>query len=78
MNMPNVTATLQEHGITHKLIAPHVVRIHWLVDGSSQPVMDYDVKHNFTRLIGRFKHMTGKDKGELKSVVERLKMANAD
>ena len=77
MNMSNVTATLQEHGITHKLIAPHVVRIHWLVDGSSQPVMDYDVKHNFTRLIGRFKHMTGKDKAELKSVVERLKMVNS-
>lgn len=76
MNMSNVTATLQEHGITHKLIAPHVIRIHWLVDGSSQPVMDYDVKHNFTRLIGRFRHMTVKDKGELKSVVERLKMVN--
>ena len=76
MNMPNVTATLQEHGITHHLIAPHVVRIHWLVDGSSQPVMDYDVKHNFTRLIGRFRMMTGKDKGELKNVVERLKVAN--
>lgn len=74
--MSNVTATLQEHGITHKLIAPHVIRIHWLVDGSSQPVMDYDVKHNFTRFIGRFEQMTGKDKGELKNVVERLKMDN--
>ena len=76
MNMPNVTATLQEHGITHKLIAPHVIRIHWLVDGSSQPVMDYDVKHNFTRLIGLIRHMTGNDKCELKNVVERLKMVN--
>jgi hypothetical protein len=76
MNMSKVIATLQEHGINHRLIAPHVIRIHWLVDGSSQPVMDYDVKHNFTLLIGRFKHMTGKDKGELKNVVERLKMVN--
>lgn len=76
MNLSKVTDILHEHGITHKLVAPHVIRIHWLVDGSSQPVMDYDVKHNFTRLIGRFKHMTGKDKGELKSVVERLKMVN--
>ena len=76
MNMPNVTATLQEHGITHKLIAPHVIRIHWLVDGSSQPVMDYDVKHNFTRLIGRFRMMTGKDKETLKNVAERLKRVN--
>lgn len=74
--MSNVTATLQEHGITHKLIAPHVVRIHWLVDGSSQPVMDYDAKHNFTRFVGRFLEMAGKDKGELKSVVESLKMVN--
>lgn len=78
MNMPNVTATLQEQGITHKLIAPHVIRIHWLVDGSSQPVVEYDVKHNLTRFIGRFRMMTGKDKGELKSVVERLKMVNVN
>ena len=76
MNMPNVTATLQEQGITHHLIAPHVVRIHWLVDGSSHPVVEYDVKHNFTRLIGRFRQMIGKDKAELKSVIERLKVVN--
>ena len=44
--------------------------------GSSQPVVEYDVKHNFTRFIGRFRHMTGKDKAELKSVVESLKMVN--
>lgn len=76
MNLSNVTATLQEQGITHHLIAPHVIRIHWLVDGSSQPVMDYDVKHNFTRLIGRFRMMTGKDKETLKNVVNTLKMVN--
>ena len=78
MNLPKVTDTLAAEGITHHLIAPHVLHIHWLVDGSSQPVMEYDVKHNFTRLIGRFQQMTGKDKGELKSVVERLKMANVN
>ena len=37
---------------------------------------DYHAKHNFARLIGRFRHMTGNDKGELKNVVERLKMVN--
>ena len=52
------------------------MHIHWLVDGSSQPVVEYDVKHNFTRFIGRFRQMTGKDKDELKSVVERLRMVN--
>ena len=76
MNLPKVTDTLASEGITHHLIAPHVLHIHWLVDGSSQPVLEYDVKHNFTRFIGRFRHMTGKDKGTLKSVVERLKMDN--
>ena len=76
MNLSKVTDTLAKHGISHRLIAPHVIRIHWLVDGSSQPVMDYDAKHNFTRFIGRFRHMTGKDKTELKSVVEQLKMVN--
>ena len=76
MNLPKVTDTLAKHGISHRLIAPHVMQIHWLVDGSSQPVMEYDVKHNFTRIIGRFRQMTGKGKAELKSVVESLKMVN--
>ena len=76
MNLPKVTDTLAKHGISHRLIAPHVMQIHWLVDGSSQQVLEYDVKHNFTRFIGRFRHMTSKDKDELKNVVERLKMVN--
>ena len=76
MNMTKVTETMYEHGISHRLIAPHVMQIHWLVDGSSQPVVEYDIKHNFTRFIGRFRHMTWKDKDELKSVVEQLKMVN--
>ena len=76
MNLQKVTETLYEHGISHTMIAPDVMQIHWLVDGSSQPVVEYDVKHNFTRFIGRFRHMTGKDKETLKNVVERLKMVN--
>ena len=76
MNLPKVTETMYEHGVSHRLIAPHVIRVTWLVDGSSQPVVEYDVKHNFTRFIVRFRHMTGKDKTELKSVVEQLKMVN--
>ena len=78
MNMQKVTDTLAKHGISHRLIAPHVMYIHWLVDGSSQPVVEYDVKHNFTRFIGRFRHMTWKEKDELKTVVERLKMVNVN
>ena len=76
MNLSKVTDALAKHGISHTMIAPHVMQIHWLVDGSSQPVVECDVKHNFTRFIGRFRQKTGKDKDELKSVVERLKMVN--
>ena len=76
MNLLKVSEILLEEGVSHRLIAPHVMHIHWLVDGSSQPVVEYDVKHNFTRFIGRFRHMTWKDKDELKNVVERLKMVN--
>ena len=42
MNLSKVTDTLAKHGVSHRLIAPHVMQIHWLVDGSSQPVMEYD------------------------------------
>ena len=76
MNLSKVTDRLAKHGISHRLIAPHVMQIYWLVDGSSQPVVEYDVKLNFTRFIGRFKWMTGKDNGELKSIVADLKTVN--
>ena len=76
MNLTKVTETLAKHGVSHRLIAPHVIRVTWLVDGASQPVVEYDVKHNFTRFIGRFRHMTWKDKETLKNVVEQLKMVN--
>ena len=78
MNLSKVTDILHEHSISHRLIAPHVMHINWLVDGSSQPVVEYDVKHNLTRFIGRFRQMKSKDKDELKSVVERLKMVNVN
>ena len=78
MNLSKVTDTLAKHGVSHRLIAPHVMQIHWLVDGSSQPVVEYDVKHNFTRFIGRFRHMTWKDKEMLKNVVDGIKMVNKD
>ena len=78
VSLSKVTDTLAKHGVSHRLIALHVMQIHWLVDGSSQPVVEYDIKHNFTRFIGRFRHMTGKDKDELKTVVERLKMVNVN
>ena len=76
MNLSKVTDTLAKHGVSHRMVAPHVMQIHWLVDGSSQPVVEYDVKHNFTRFIGRFRHMTWKDKETLKNVVDSLKVEN--
>ena len=51
-------------------------RITSLNRAARQPVAEYDVKHNFTRFIGRFRQMTWKDKDELKSVVESLKAVN--
>ena len=76
MNLPKVTETLYEHGISHTMIAPHVIRVTWLVGGASQPVVEYDIKHNFTRFIGRFRQMTWKDKETLKNVVDSLKVEN--
>jgi len=76
MNMPKVTETLYEHGISHQLVAPHVIRVTWLVDGSSQPVFDFDAKHNFVRKSDRFNLLSFKDRGLLKTVMESCKFKN--
>ena len=78
MNLSKVTDTLQEHGVSHRLIAPHVMQIHWLVDGSSQPVIDFDAKHNFIRKLERFNSMRGVDKGKLRVVMDSCKFKNVN
>ena len=78
MNLPKVTETLYEHGISHTMIAPHVIRVTWLVDGSSQPVIDFDAKHNFIRKLERFNAMRGVDKGKLRVIMDSCKFKNVN
>lgn len=78
MNLPKVTETLYEHGISHTMIAPHVIRVTWLVDGASQPVIDFDAKHNFIRKLERFNAMRGVDKGKLRVVMDSCKFKNVN
>lgn len=76
MNLPRVSDTLHEHGVSHTLIAPHVIRIKWLVDGSSQPIVDFDLKHNFIRPSGHFDRLQGREKGKLRSILNSCKHKN--
>lgn len=78
MNLPKVTETLYEHGISHTMIAPHVIRVTWLVDGASQPVIDFDAKHNFIRKLERFNAMRGVDKGKLRVIMDSCKFKNVN
>ena len=76
VNLPKVTDTLAKHGISHAMIAPHVIRVTWLVDGASQPVIDFDAKHNFVRSLGNFDKLQGKEKGMLRSIMNSCKHKN--
>ena len=78
MNMTKVTETLYEHGVSHTMIAPHVIRVTWLVDGASQPVIDFDAKHNFIRKLERFNAMRGVDKGKLRVVMDSCRFKNVN
>ena len=78
MNLPKVTETLYEHGISHTMIAPYVIRVTWLVDGASQPVIDFDAKHNFVRRLEQFNAMRGVDKGKLRVVMDSCKFKNVN
>ena len=61
MNLPKVTETLQEHGISHHLIAPHVIRVTWLVDGASQPVIDFNCYTNKATVMPDFNKLGNKE-----------------
>ena len=76
MNLPKVTETLQEHGISHHLIAPHVIRVTWLVDGASQPVIDFNCYTNKATVMPDFNKLGNKEAGRMEFLKKRLRKVN--
>ena len=46
MNLFAVTEVLNEEGVSHRSISPTALRLDWLIDGASRPVIVFDLKVN--------------------------------
>lgn len=76
MNMPKVTETLQENGISHKQLPKHAIRIDWILDGASRPVIVFYAKENMVTKMPDFKRLDWKDRSMLLSVMANCKFRN--
>ena len=76
MNLPKVTETLYEHGISHTMIAPHVIRINKLIDGASRPVLVFDCYTNRATVMPDYHKLSDKEAGRMENLRKRLKKVN--
>ncbi|PTQ84755.1 hypothetical protein C8U37_107123 [Trichococcus patagoniensis] len=76
MNLFAVTEVLNEEGISHRSISPTSLRLDWLIDGASRPVIVFDLKANRITPMSDHKYMPKQDKERLRSIVRRCKLKN--
>lgn len=76
MNLFKVTEVLNEEGISHRSISPTSLRLDWLIDGASRPVIVFDLKTNRVTPMSDHKYMPKQDKERLRAIVRRCKIKN--
>lgn len=76
MNMQKVVDTLHEHGISHRQLPQYSVRINWLLDGASRPVIVFNAKENMVTKMPEFRRLDGKTKSLLMEVMTKCKLRN--
>lgn len=76
MNLFKVTEVLNEEGISHRSISPTTLRLDWLIDGASRPVIVFDLKTNRVTRMSDHKYMPKQDKERLRVIVRRCKIKN--
>ena len=72
MNLFAVTDVLNEEGVSHRSISPTALRLDWLIDGASRPVIVFDLKANRITPMSDPKQ----DKERLRAVIRRCKFKN--
>ena len=76
MNLLKVTEVLNEEGISHRSISPASLRLDWLIDGASRPVIVFDLKANRITPMSDHKYMPKQDQDRLRAIVRRCKIKN--
>lgn len=76
MNMQIIDDTLNQEGISHRLIDKHTYRFDWIVDGAARPVIVFDAKTNRETIMKDFHEVSKKSQSYLNSIVKRCKFQN--
>ena len=76
MNIPRVTALLQETGPSHRFLSDTAIRIDKLIDGASRPVLVFDCYTNRATVMPDYHRLGDKETGRVENLRKRLKKVN--
>lgn len=76
MNIPRVTAVLQETGTSHRFVSNTAIRIDKLIDGASRPVLVFDCYANRATVMPDYHRLGDKEAGRVENLRKRLKKVN--
>jgi len=76
MNLFKVSEILLEEGISHRSVSPTAIRMDWIIDGASKPVVLYDVKTNQVTNMPAHQYMKDEHRHRLERILKRCKFTN--
>ena len=76
MNLFKVSEILLEEGISHRSISPTAIRMDWIIDGASRPVVVYDIKTNAVTHMPDHSYMKDSHRSRLAGILKRCKFSN--
>lgn len=76
MNLFKVSEILLEEGISHRSISPTAIRMDWIIDGASKPVVLYDVKTNQATHMPAHSYMREEHQNRIERILKRCKFTN--
>ena len=76
MNLFKVSEILLEEGISHRSISPTAIRMDWIIDGASRPVIVFDTKTNVVTHMPDHQHMQMKHRDRLAAIMRRCCSVN--
>ena len=76
MNLFKVSEILLEEGISHRSVSPTAIRMDWIIDGASRPVVLYDVKTNQVTNMPAHRFMKDSHRIRLAGILKRCKFTN--
>ena len=76
MNLFKVSEILLEEGISHRSVSPTAIRMDWIIDGASKPVVLYDVKTNQVTNMPAHQYMMDSHRHRLAGILKRCKFTN--